>query len=113
VEVLTTVTNALIVGAVGLLLAALSKGIRSDLLRLKADTERGFTKIHEEIVEARAELRGELAEVRSDLRGELAEVRSDLRGELAEVRTEIRELRSDLTQVALAVGARPRAGHGS
>jgi hypothetical protein len=47
--------------------------------------------------------------LRAELIGDIA----GLRAELRDVRREIGELRSDLTQVALAVGARRRASRGS
>ena len=43
-----------------------------------------------------------------DLKDELNDVRQEMRAEIRDLRTEIAALRSDLTQVALAVGARPR-----
>jgi hypothetical protein len=76
VDPLQTIINAIVVGAVGLILAWMVHGTRS-------------------------ELKGEIGQLR-------AEVRADISG----LRREIGELRSDLTQVALAVGARPRAGRG-
>lgn len=63
-DLLQTVTNAVVVGTVGVVLGFMVHGLR-------------------------------------------AEVRTDI----AELRREIGDLRSDLTQVALAVGARPRAQH--
>ncbi len=39
-------------------------------------------------------------------------LRTEVRADISELRREVGELRSDLTQVALAVGARPRAGRG-
>lgn len=61
-DLIQTVTNAIVVGVVGAVLAFMVHGLR-------------------------------------------AEVRSDI----AELRRQIGDLRSDLTQVALAMGARPRA----
>jgi hypothetical protein len=63
VDPLQTIVNAIVVGAVGLILGWMVHGLRT-------------------------------------------EVRADI----SELRREVGELRSDLTQVALAVGARPRAG---
>jgi hypothetical protein len=50
----------------------------------------------------RREFREETKGLRSELKGDIAELR-------AEMHEEIRGVRSDLTQVALAVGATPRA----
>ena len=55
-----------------------------------------------------------LESVRSELGSEIATLRSELGSEIAAVRSELSATRSDLTAVALAVGARPRSagGHG-
>ncbi len=71
-----TVTNAIVVGAVGIILAFLVHGVRGEI---------------------------------QALRGEVQALRGEVRQDIADVRREIGDLRSDLTQVALAVGARPRA----
>jgi len=97
VEALQTVINALVVGAVGLLLARMTQALRQDLTTQISD-------LRSEVHEVRSELRSEIREVRSDLQSEIREVRSDLQ-------SDIREVRSDLTRVALAVGAERRAGH--
>jgi len=47
--------------------------------------------------------------LRQEVKDEVAGLRAELKAEIGEVRAEIRELRSDLTRVALAVGAEPRA----
>jgi hypothetical protein len=73
VDLIQAVTNAIVVGAVGLVLGYMVRGLRT--------------------------------EVRADIATLRAEVREDIAG----LRREIGDLRSDLTQVALAVGARPRA----
>jgi hypothetical protein len=54
------------------------------------------------------------SELRSELGAEIGSVRSELRGEISSMRSELVAMRSDLTAVALAVGARPRSagGHG-
>lgn len=49
------------------------------------------------------------SEMRAEFGSEIGELRSEMRAEFSNVRQEIAALRSDLTQVALAVGARPRA----
>ncbi len=45
------------------------------------------------------------------LKGDFGDLRAELKGDFGEVRAELREVRSDLTRVALAVRAEPRAGH--
>lgn len=60
------------------------------------------------------DLRSDVSDIRSGstgLQGEIGHLRSDvshLRSELSDQRSDIRGLRSDVTQIALAVGARPR-----
>jgi hypothetical protein len=53
-----------------------------------------------------------LARMVHGTRAEIAQLRAEVRADISELRREIGELRSDLTQVALAVGARPRASGG-
>jgi len=82
-DIMQTLINALILGAVGTVLAWMVQGLRK-------------------------EVRQDIAVLRQDiavLRQEIAAVRQ-------EMREEVRGLRSDLTQVALAVGAGPRAQNG-
>ena len=87
-DVVQVVINAVVVTAVGLVLGAMTHGLRREL---KA-----------EIGELRRELKSDISGLRSELRGKITELR-------AEMRSEIREVRSDLTRVALAVGAERRA----
>ena len=75
-----TLVNALVVGAVGAILAFMVHGLRKE--------------VREEIHALRTEMREEIQSLRTEMREEL------------------RAMRSDLTQVALAVGAQPRAGEG-
>jgi hypothetical protein len=56
--------------------------------------------------------RSEVAQLRTEVRADISELRTEVRADISELRREFGELRSDLTQVALAVGARPRAGRG-
>lgn len=83
-DLLQIVTNAVVVGAVGVVLGFMVHGLR-------------------------AEVRAEIRAVRSESRADIGALRSEVRADLAEIRREIGDLRSDLTQMALAVGARPRA----
>ena len=82
-DVTQTLINALILSAVGTVLAWMVQGLRK-------------------------EVRQDIAVLRQDI----AELRAEFRDEIVDVRKEIRALRSDLTQVALAVGAGPRAQNG-
>jgi hypothetical protein len=43
-----------------------------------------------------------------DLKDDIRELRHEMREIRAELRSELASIRSDLTQIALAVGARPR-----
>jgi len=89
VEFVQTIVNAMAVGVVGLVLARMTQGLRHEI---------------------KTEIREFRAEIRAELKGELGGLRSEFKGEIAELRAEMREMRSDLTRVALAVGAEPRAG---
>jgi hypothetical protein len=80
VELTQTLVNTFVVAAVGVILARMVTGVRRETAAL------------------RVELKADIAAVTGEI--------SELRVELHE---EIRGVRSDLTQVALAVGASPRA----
>jgi hypothetical protein len=80
VDLAQTITNAIVVAAVGTILGFIVHGLR-------------------------AEMRAFRAEVRQDL----GDLRAEARQDIGDLRREMGDLRSDLTQVALAVGARPRA----
>lgn len=64
-----------------------------------------------DIATLRDELKRELTTLRDELKRDLTTGRSESRGDLAEVRREMAIMRSDLTQIALAVGATPRAAN--
>jgi hypothetical protein len=80
VEALQIVINAVVVGAVGAILTFMTHGVRR-----------------------------EVGELRRELKGDIGNLRTELKGDIAELRVEMREMRSDLTRVALAVGAERRA----
>jgi hypothetical protein len=90
VEIVQTLTNALVVAFAAAVLGWMISGLRRET--------------RQEIASLRAEVREEIQALRAEVREEIGTLR-------AEFREEIRALRSDLTQVALAVGARPRAGN--
>jgi predicted nuclease with TOPRIM domain len=81
VTYLPTLINALIVAGIGVLITFVTRT---------------------QIAEIKEEVR--------DQRSETRDLRSEMRTEFRDVRAEIAALRSDLTQVALAVGAKPQAG---
>lgn len=66
-----------------------------------------------ELLQVRDDLRRETAHLRDGLEGDIAELRGDmaqLRSDMSQLHGEFAAMRSDLTYVALAVGARkPRA----
>jgi hypothetical protein len=47
--------------------------------------------------------------LRGEIKGDIGELRAEMRDEIRELRREVADLRSDLTQVALAVGVKRRA----
>lgn len=61
--------------------------------------------------EIRDELKGDIATLRQEMTGETGDLRQEMRGEMGRLRQEMAIMRSDLTQVALVVGARPRASN--
>lgn len=84
--------------------------------RLESRMDAFEVKVTSEFGVLRAELRQEFSDVRQEiagLRGELGSEIGGLRGEMhqgfSDLRKEIAGFRSDITQVALAVGTRPRA----
>ncbi|MDQ3990957.1 MAG: hypothetical protein M3245_01430 [Actinomycetota bacterium] len=94
-DLIETLVLALIVSAVGAILAWMVHGLRTEVQALR-------TEFQAEVQAVRTELREEIQALRTELREEIQALR-------IEFREEIRALRSDLTQVALAVGARPTA----
>jgi hypothetical protein len=63
----------------------------------------------EDLAQSRAEGRNDLAQFRKEVRNDFAQIRT----EMSAIRHEIAVLRSDLTQVALAVGVnRPKPAEG-
>jgi hypothetical protein len=75
-----TITNAVVVTAIGAIIGRMVQGLRTDLRR-------------------------KLAALRTEFKGDM----SELRGGLRDIRREVADMRSDLTQVALAVGPKRRA----
>jgi ribosomal protein L29 len=71
---------------------------------------RRFEAVERSVAELRADVRSDIAELRADLRADVAELRTELKADLAELRGEQAGMRSDLTVVALAVGARRAKG---
>jgi len=97
VELIQALINTLVVSAVGVILARMTQNLRHEVK----------TEVRDLRVELKGDigaLRGEMSELRTELKGDIGA----LRGEMSELRAEIREVRSDLTRVALAVHAEPR-----
>jgi hypothetical protein len=109
VGLVQTVINALVVGAVGLFLARMTQTLRAEL---KGEIRSLRTELKGDTASLRAELKGDTASLRAELKREMQLLRTELKADIGEVRTEVRELRSDLTRVALAVGAERRTGSG-
>ena len=105
--------NAAVVAVVGALLAWLGKG-RFDALDLRIDRMETRLDGRIDALETRLDGRFEALESRLDGRFEGLESRLDHRADTLEGRFDglqasVDAMRSDLTQVALAVGTRPRA----
>src|SRR5438093_1617857 len=98
-ELGTALLNTFVVLAVGTALTYLTND-RFRTLRREIDQVRD--ELRTEIGGLRDEMRAEIG----GLRGEIAVLRDELRGDIRRLDAAIDALRSDLTQVALAVGAR-------
>jgi F0F1-type ATP synthase membrane subunit b/b' len=110
-ELVQSLVNALLLlvvafvgGTLGLRrFEALERSVAGARAEARSDTSDLRTELKAELSELRAEVKGEIGELRAEVKGEFTE----LRVELNQVRSEMSQLRSDLTGVALAVGARP------
>jgi ribosomal protein L29 len=71
---------------------------------------RRFEAIERSVAELRTEQKADIAELRTELKADIAELRTELKADIAELTGEQAQMRSDLTIVALAVGARPARG---
>jgi cell division protein FtsB len=132
IELTQTLVNALLLlvvafvgGSLGLRrFEAIERSIVDLRGELTGDISDLRTELKTEISDLRTELKGDIAELRAELKGDIAGIRVELKGETAELRTELKadiadlrsdlggmrsehaQMRSDLTQIALAVGAR-------
>jgi len=90
------------------------EAVERHVLRLDDRLESARSELGTEIRAVRSELGDKIESSRSELGAQIASVRSELRVEIGSMRSELTAMRSDLTAVALAVGARPRSagGHG-
>jgi hypothetical protein len=96
-----TVILGVIISAVGLILARMSKGDSNSLRRDIAGLRQEFTG-----------LRTEFAEFRKEIKADLRATEQRLDGRIDALQVTVDGMRSDLTQVALAVGVKPRASNG-
>jgi hypothetical protein len=71
---------------------------------------RHFDAVERSVAELRADVKEDIAELRADVRADIADLRRELKADLADLRGEQAQMRSDLTVVALAVGARRAEG---
>jgi uncharacterized protein involved in exopolysaccharide biosynthesis len=105
-EIVITAYITLLTAGLGSLFWRQLAEIRGEMAALR-------TELRGEMAALSAELRGEMAALSAELREEIAGLRRELHAEIGSVRSEIAGLRSDLTQVALAVGTRrPHASEG-
>jgi chromosome segregation ATPase len=129
VEFLSTGINAAVITVVGLIVGRLLNARMDRLERevgalrtdLRGELREAIGSVREEIGSVRGEIgsvRGEIGSVRGELRSEIGTVRNEIGGLRAEMNERFARLedrmdrgfdsvRSDLTRVALAVGARP------
>ncbi|MGH2596884.1 MAG: hypothetical protein ACRDH7_13080 [Actinomycetota bacterium] len=74
---------------------------------------RRFEAIERSIADLRTEVKTDIAGFRAEVKADIAGFRAEVKADLAELRGEQAQMRSDLTHVALAVGARPAQGSGT
>jgi len=86
VELAGTLTNAVVVALVGLMLARMTHGLRT-------------------------ELKGDIAALRDELKGEIGALRREVREDIAQVRGEVAGVRADLTRLAIGLGVERRTGN--
>ncbi len=89
-NVMGTVVLGVLVSAVGLILGLITQGLRHEF----------------------ADFRGEMAEFRKEIKADLRATEQRLDGRIDGLERTIDGMRSDLTQVALAVGVKRRASDG-
>lgn len=113
-ELVQTVVNAallLIVAFIGGTLGVRRfEAIERSIGELRAEMRGLRTELKTDFGALRVETKTEIGELRTELKSEIGELRTELKSELGELRTEFAQMRSDLTHVALAVGARPAQG---
>ena len=105
-DLLVASINAVVVAVVGGIVAWLGKG-RFDALHRKIDRLAGRLEGRSDTLEVRFDGRVDSLEARFD--GRVDSLQSHVEGRFDTLQSSIDAMRSDLTQVALAVGVRPRA----
>jgi hypothetical protein len=68
--------------------------------------------VRTDIAALRTEVKTDIAALRAELKTDISELGADVKIDLAKLRGEQTQMRSDLTYVALAIGARPAQGTG-
>lgn len=120
VELIQTLVNAsllLIVAFVGGTLGlrrfeAIERSMTGLRTEMTAEIGGLRTEVKTEIGRLRTEVKTDIAALRDELKTDISELRTDVKADLAKLRGEQAQMRSDLTYVALAVGARPAQGTG-
>jgi hypothetical protein len=103
-DLLGTSINAAVVAVAGALLAWLARG-RFDAL------DRRIDRLETRLVGTETRLDGRIDGVESRLGSRIDGLESRFDGRFDALQSSMNAMRSDLTQVALAVGVRPRAQH--
>lgn len=97
----STVILGVLVSAVGLILARITKGGSES-------SQREIGALRQEV----GGLRQEFVEFRKEIKADLRATEQRLDGRIDSLERTVDGMRSDLTQVALAVGVKPRASNG-
>jgi hypothetical protein len=105
-DLLVAAINAMVVAVVAGVVTWLFKG-RFDGLDLKIDAL--DTRLTGQIHSVETQLDGRIGSFEARLDGRIASLEARLDGRIDTLQSSMDSMRSDLTQVALAVGVRPRA----
>ena len=98
-------TTAFVVAAVGALLYWHSRGRFSEV---KGQAESTEARLQGQIESTEARLQGQIESTEARLQGQISELRAEVNRKFELMMTEILAVRSDLTHIALALGAPPR-----
>jgi hypothetical protein len=115
-DVVSTVILGVLISAIGLILGRITTGLRQEFAEFRKEIQADL-RATEERLDGRIEavqrtLDARIEAVQRTLGGRIEAVQRTLDGRIEGLGRSVDGMRSDLTQVALAVGVRPRASNG-